>query len=118
MGRFRCQYAEAAPQYVKAVLEWWEEAHVRGLHDAIERQVGWVTQTRGDQQRQQKPAVAGGQHITPCRWTGEVDDGKVEKMGADGNTVQEYGSTNGMGSRESAPLPSVPANGAQNGKHG
>lgn len=36
-GEFRCQYADTAPQYVEAVLEWWEEAHVRGLHDAIER---------------------------------------------------------------------------------
>lgn len=36
-GGVRCQYADTAPQHVEAVLEWWEEAHVRGLHDAMER---------------------------------------------------------------------------------
>lgn len=92
-GAVRCQYADTAPQYVEAVLEWWEEAHVRGLHDAIETQVRWVTQTRDGQQRQQKPASAGGQNMglrdstsrrvwdRTRRWALNVDDGKVERRG-------------------------------------
>lgn len=95
-------------------------------------QVGWVTQTRGDQQRQQKPAGAGRQNMGSgtarhgVSGTGDetldVDDGKVGKGRKMENTaygipwVREFGESATRPPTEPGPEPTTASTGEARGK--